>query len=244
MSDRYEVIPFQTERRNRWNADILPPNEVIAGICGKSGSGKTYILLKLIPMIACQNCTLKYIIICSRIIGNEVYTAIERWCNNKKINYFFCSDVQEAKNTVSECINNKEDDEHGIIIMDDFNEGTITSKTNQYTKFAIDCFSKLRNYQFNLLFIVQNYTSIPVVCRANVNVIIGFNIGDRWSRDMITRDISSLTGSEIEQTKQTMTKIFKIISQKKHSYFLVPLETIYWYVHGITKTLQPYKPQN
>ena len=81
------VIPYEIEKRERWNeGDILPDNEVLCGIFGASGSGKTLSLLQILPCIAPK--FLKYVIICSRIEGNPVYNAISKWCDktNKKVN--------------------------------------------------------------------------------------------------------------------------------------------------------------
>ena len=80
------VIPYEIEKRERWNeGDILPDNEVLCGIFGASGSGKTLSLLQVLPCIAPK--FLKYVIICSRIEGNPVYDAISKWCEktNKNI---------------------------------------------------------------------------------------------------------------------------------------------------------------
>ena len=80
------VIPYEIEKRDRWNeGDILPDNEVLCGIFGASGSGKTLSLLQVLPCIAPK--FLKYVIICSRIEGNPVYDAISKWCEktNKNI---------------------------------------------------------------------------------------------------------------------------------------------------------------
>ena len=37
-----DVIPYEIEKRERWNeGEILPDNEVLCGIFGDSGKGKT-----------------------------------------------------------------------------------------------------------------------------------------------------------------------------------------------------------
>lgn len=236
-----DVIPFEIEKRNRWNkVKWLPPNEILCAIFGKSGSGKTFFLLQIIPHIAPE--LLKHVIICSRIVGNEVYDAIQSWCKKNKIEYHFCNEVDDAKDTISEVINIKDDEDHMLIIMDDFNEGTITSKSNQYTKLTLDVFSKLRNYRAHMLFVVQNYTSVPVVCRSNLNVIVSFNIGDRWSKDILTKDLSSMLSIEMPEMKKMMDDIFIKLSKVKHSYMLATQpDTLMWYIHGITPVMQPYR---
>ena len=51
-----EIIPINLKKRGRWNTgEILPDNEVICGILGASGSGKTLILAQIIPCIDPKN---------------------------------------------------------------------------------------------------------------------------------------------------------------------------------------------
>lgn len=225
------VIPFKLHNRERWNKEPLPPNEVLCSITGASGSGKSVFVLQLLPNIVPNK--LKNIVVLSRIEGNEVYDAIEKWCKITDKNYKFSSDPNEAMEILEEIINNKKNDDHIAVIFDDWNEATKTDKHNPYNKISIEMFSKGRNYNIHSIFIVQKYTAIPTIIRVNLNLLIIFKMTDRNDKYAISKDFTSLTGVDDEIFQNLLKKI-----QKKHSYLLGTPDGIYMYIHNITNGLR------
>lgn len=232
MFKGFKKIKVREEKRAVVNPYPYPPNEILGCVIGRSGSGKTYLLLEIVPNI-CPD-VLKHIIICSRIIGNPVYDQIENFCNETGKTYKFCSDLDEAKEAIETTINEKDDNEHLLIILDDFNDATITTKSNKFTKMTIDIFSKMRNYNAHMLFIVQNYTSVPVICRSNINMIISFQVGDKYSRDILNRDLCPLIGVEYMNNKEELKEVHNLLVTK-HSYITATPFGLFVYIHGHTK---------
>ena len=227
------VIPYEIEKRDRWNeGDILPDNEVLCGIFGASGSGKTLSLLQVLPCIAPK--FLKYVIICSRIEGNPVYDAINKWCEKTNKKYYFSSNIDESMDIIEEVINEKEDNEHFVIVLDDFNEGAITSRSNPYAKMTNEIFTKLRNYNGNMIFIVQSYTGLSTIARTNLNICIVFRITDQYARSNIKKDVVTLTG----YSEAIFDNLHKNISKVKHSYFIYTSNKIFIYINGKTPKIQ------
>ena len=227
------VIPYEIEKRERWNeGDILPDNEVLCGIFGASGSGKTLSLLQVLPCIAPK--FLKYVIICSRIEGNPVYDAISKWCEKTNKKYYFSSNIDESMDIIEEVINEKEDNEHFVIVLDDFNEGAITSRTNPYAKMTNEIFTKLRNYNGNMIFIVQSYTGLSTIARTNLNICIVFRITDQYALRNIKKDFVTLTG----YSETIFDNLHKNISKVKHSYFIYTSNKIFIYINGKTPKIQ------
>ena len=228
-----DVIPYEIEKRERWNeGDILPDNEVLCGIFGASGSGKTLSLLQILPCIAPK--FLKYVIICSRIEGNPVYNAISKWCDKTNKKYYFSSDIEESMDIIEEVINEKDDKDHFVIILDDFNEGAITSRSNPYAKMTNEIFTKLRNYNGNMIFIVQSYTGLSTIARTNLNICIVFRITDQYALRNIKKDFITLTG----YNEAVFDNLHKNISKVKHSYFIYTSNKIFIYINGKTPKIQ------
>lgn len=231
-----KVIPIKLKKRERWNTcDCLPDNEVIGGIFGASGSGKTVILAQIIPHIAPKY--LKYIIIASRIDGgaaNIIYEAIHEWCKKNDIEYKFCSELEQTYDAIEETINKKKEDEHVLIVYDDFNDCCITKRDNKFTKLTNDSFTKLRNYNCHLLFLVQTYTGISTVARTNLNFIVVFKTKDQHALRSLSKDWETLT----DTSQETFYALHKQISQEKHSYFIGNDKSIWIFINGKTDKIQ------
>ncbi len=224
------VIPFKLEKRERWNSgEILPDNEVLCGVFGSSGEGKTLILCQLLGAICPK--LLKYVIICSRIEGNPVYDAIESWCNKTDKEYSFCSDLDSSYDVIEDVINKKKDEEHFVIVMDDFNEGCVTSRTNPYARMTNEVFTKLRNYGGNMIFLVQLYTGLSTVARTNLNMIISFKMNDKYARQSLAKDFSTLINRD-DKGEEIFKKLHSEIAKIKHSYIVATSKSIWIYLHN------------
>jgi len=224
-----DIIPLSLEKRKRWNTgEILPPNEVLCAILGASGSGKTLILAQIIPCIDPQR--LKHIVICSRIAGNTTYDAIEQWCKTTKKNYYFASDLEQAYNVMEEMMGKKKDDESFLVVFDDFNQGSITSRENGFTKFSNDIITKMRNYLGNVIYIVQSTQGVSTIARANLNMIIVFRMNDKYARQIASKDFGTLTNQE--KGEQLFNKLHSEVAKVKHSYFIGTADKCWIYIHG------------
>lgn len=225
-----EIIPFKFPKRERWNkTDILPPNECMIGIFGASGQGKTMLLNQIIGNIAPKY--LKHVIICSRITGNPIYDSIEAWCKDTDKNYKFCDDLDKSYDAIEDVINNKKDEEQFVIIMDDMNEGCVTSRTNPYAKMTNDVFTKLRNYGGHMIFLVQLYTGISTVARTNLNMICCFKMTDKYARQSLAKDFSTLI-DEDDNGEEIFNRLHSSISKIKHSYFIGTSDGVWLYLHN------------
>jgi hypothetical protein len=224
-----EVIPLKLEKRGRWNTgDILPDNEVICGILGASGSGKTLILAQILPCIDPEH--LKHVVICSRIAGNTTYDAIEAWCKNTKKEYYFASDLDEAYKVMEDMMSKKKDDESFLVVFDDFNQGSITTRENGFTKFSNDIITKMRNYRGNTIYIVQSTQGISTIARANLNMIIVFSMRDKFARQIAGKDFGTLVNCE--KGEQLFQKLHSEIAKVKHSYFIGTSSNCWVYIYG------------
>jgi ABC-type dipeptide/oligopeptide/nickel transport system ATPase component len=227
-----KVIPFKIMKRDRWSKEPFAPHETIMGIVGSSGSGKSTFLLHALPNIAPK--FVKHIIICSRIEGNEIYDAIKSWCDSTKKTYDFASTPPDAMDIIEKRINEKKnEDDHIIVVFDDFNQSSKSEKTDPYNKISIDVITKGRNYKIHSIFIIQQYQSLNTTVRTNLNTLVVFNMNDRYAKIALSKDFCSMTGIDEDTFYNLLNKI-KI----KHSYLFATNEGIHLYVHGQTNGLR------
>ena len=227
-----KVIPYKMKKRERWNPEPLPPNEILALICGQSGCGKSTFILRLLPNVSPKY--LKHVIVLSRIEGNEIYDAIKEWCKSKDITYEFTSDIDESMQIIEKRINDKtKEDEHICCIFDDWNQAARSEKSNPYNQVSIEMMTKGRNYKVHSIYITQQYVAIPTVIRVNGNMLVVFSMSDKNAKLAVCKDFTSLTGID-EETFYTLLNRIKI----KHSYLLATSEGIWIYIHNQTNGLR------
>lgn len=224
----HEVIPVPLKKQKSLNLPPLPQtNFVMGALIGSAGTGKTMLLSQIVP--AMKN--LKHVLVASRIEGGDasiVYEAIEAWCEKTDKTYQFASNVEDAQKMIEDTINSKEKADRILVILDDFNEGAITTRENQYTKLANELFSKCRNHQTSVLFVVQLYSGISTVCRSCLNFMACFRQADKYSRQAMARDFASLTDTK----EEVFNELHRQVSKVKHSYFIGTSDDIYLFMQG------------
>jgi ABC-type dipeptide/oligopeptide/nickel transport system ATPase component len=223
--DKTTIIPFKDLDRPKWNVGWLPDNEVLCGIFGASGSGKTHYLRKLIPMIAPKY--VKYINIATRIPNNKVYDTIHEYCDQHKILYSKTTELKDTMDQIETIINDKKDEEHAILIFDDFNAGGITDRSDPYAKISNEAFLKLRNYNCHMVYIVQSFSGMSAIARTNLNCFIIFRNTGANARRMLATDFEKLTNHKIEEFETLHSSISKI----KHSYFMFTGDQVLIHLH-------------
>lgn len=240
----FECIEHQFENRDEmYNFPPLPPFEVFGTINGCSGSGKTSVLLDIIPLFK----KIKYILVFSTMT-NPIYNSIEKWAKRKKINFVFEQDIDEAKKILLETVNKKKKEDQVLVIMDDFNDCLITSnKTNPYVKMVNTIYTKMRNLNVHAFYVVQRYIDIPTVVRNNVNIQIFFKMVDDNAIHGAAKDFAAVIGNK--NGKNIFYSLMDKISQPgyKHSFFIGTNDDIHIFLNGyhdkITK-VEPIITQN
>ena len=218
-----ERILVEDTVKVKHKSDILPDGEIIGQIVGASGSGKTRILLSIIPLIN----NLSHVVVCSKIVGGSVYQAIKRWCDANNINYAFASDPIEGSEVVESMVNEKGDDTWGLIVMDDMTRMS-ASREDIYNKFTSMCFSMLRNYKCHMIMITQNATNIPTLVRTNTSLKICFEMKNVHAIRSFRSDFESATG----HPGYVFDELYSAIRNKKHSFILICNDDVYIHIHN------------
>lgn len=224
-SERIEVPNFDKVK----NKFPLPDGHVLGIICGASGSGKSYMLLSVVPQFG----KLSQVMIHSLIIGNPVYMAVEAYCKDRGIKYGFSSNPEDSKNMIEEFISEKPDNTWALNVFDDFNQGS-QSRTNPYNQVQIMSYMMLRNYSCHSFCITQNYTNVNTLARNNCNMLITFHTKDKYGIWSCAKDFENLTG----RTQDEFMQLYKQILPVKHSYILVSDDKVYIHIPKKTEGLE------
>lgn len=211
---------------------IFPKGNLSIGIVGASGCGKTFQLLSIVPNIA----NLSQVIICT-LVANEVYHHLAQWCANERvrignevlkdkehpdgfpIDFGLFNDAESAEDGISKMIGRKKPGTWGIIVFDDFNQGT-TSTTNRFVRVQNMCFMQLRNYGYHSAVITQSYTNVSTKSRCNMNMRFVFAMHDRWAVESFTQEFANETGWNTDDFKQFYHETTRV----RHAYILLVTE--------------------
>lgn len=204
-------IIFEDEKQVKHN-DFLGSGCLFICIVGSTGTGKTKLILNLIPNFSD---TTKYIILCSLIVDNPIHDRIEKYCDLKKINYVKYTDVPTAEKSIEDIISDTGKEGHKLIIIDDFTE--YKKSDDEYNIFATKCFSLLRNYNCSVIYITQSYSTIPTKARTNISIRIVGQCDNIYSIRGVQQDTSNLF---LEQPF-TLMDLYKNMLDDKHKFIFL-----------------------
>lgn len=199
-------------------------DHISMAIFGASGTGKSYLLNSLIPLI--DPSTLHDIIILSMVQNPGLYSAIKAYCVEKGIKFHFYSDPFNAMSGIEKIVEEKPSDKYGLVIADDFTQYS-KSQDNVYVKLFTIISSQLRNYGFHNIFISQTPTNLPPRCLTNANVQILFRINDKYG---IQRFKNNYT---VNTNRDDFNELYKSIMNNEHSWLMFNKQNdVYRYLHN------------
>jgi archaellum biogenesis ATPase FlaH len=210
------------------NQKPLPDGAIMGLILGQSGTGKSFLLLSLIPLIG----QLSQVVICSLIVGNPVYLRIAQWCKANKIDYGFASDPSTARKTIEEMINKKKEDTYCLCIFDDFSQAS-ASKSNEFNNVMIMTYQLLRNYGCHSITLTQDFTNVPTLCRNNCTFLVAFKAKNKFGLWSMSRDFENMT----HYTSDHFMSVYRLVQTSEHGFIMVSEGKVYVYLDsGPSKT--------
>jgi hypothetical protein len=221
------VVPHEPDIQHL--SPYLPKGFLCIVINGMSGCGKTHLMLSFLPNIA----NLKYVFICSLIQGNPVYKEIEKWCDQTGRIYGMSTLPSTAKSSLESMISDKEPEDWGICIFDDFTQGS-NSRTDPYNQCMFMVSSMLRNYKFHSMYITQASQNVLTLTRTNRNVFVTFLQQTKSAKDTARKDF---VGSSLCSNEQ-FDQLYNEMHKAKHSYIMMvssgDTNKLYAYIPGLT----------
>lgn len=192
----------------------------LIGIFGKTGSGKSTVLLQILPMFSNKTKT----IILASIKNDDVYDAIRDYCAEMKINYIKTSNEEETMNALNDLVEKKSKDEHAIFIADDFAVASSeTSKKEGSAMNIVTIASKiLRSYEISMIFVSQTYYAYPTQLRENLNIKIVFQMCNHYSVDSFVSDESGryYDGTNDTTVKSDIKAIYRRVFENPHDFIV------------------------
>lgn len=184
------VYPEDTDYVEHKNK-LLPSRIIFCAIVGRTGAGKSYYLLKILPLMTDK---VKHVVICSRITGHPIHKQIARWCRLRDKSYTFVNDVDDGKRILAEKAKEcKESGDHFVTIFDDFGSYSrnLRARTSQL---MTETFSQLRNFNGHGIVIIQDMCCIPTPLRQNLNFMVSFGGAGTGSQTQTTSSMSFVSG--------------------------------------------------
>lgn len=181
-------------------------------INGKSGTGKSMLLRKIIPMLHKP----KHLFICTTVIDNNVHKGIEKWCKNEKIKFHFNLNPDDFMEDFSDVIEKKKTNDHIILIFDDFSQGH-TSKDDPYNNCTIRSFSKYRNYNVSCIIISPDVCDIKTNVRNSANIRILFPCKNAHGIQQFKLDLHEEFPN---LPTQKMQQLYDFICNNKYTFIL------------------------
>jgi energy-coupling factor transporter ATP-binding protein EcfA2 len=203
-------IKSQYDQPNVDNGAYLPKGALSILICGKAGSGKSRLLLTLVPQLRVSS-----VVLFSKIEGSPIYSDLRDYCHEKEIDFHIAHSLDEAPGVMESCVESKKPDTWGLCIFDDFNDYD-TSRGNPYMKFINTCVGMLRNYQFHFISITQSYTNFSTLARTNAGVRFCFAINDINAIRRLKEDWVQMT----DHGGNDFDDLYRIVRQTKHSFLM------------------------
>lgn len=197
MSDKTEIqdksvfgksIPFPKSNVTKHNSFILGSGSVFCIVAGRTGCGKSSVLLQMVPNFG----SLKYVIICTCIVDNKIHQQIEKYCETNNIQINTCNDVQSAQEVIENILEEKKPTDHVLCIVDDFISMKNNRGNDDFSTFTNTVFSWFRNYNFSAIMITQKYTSISTQIRTNANLRLIFAMDSIHSLRSVSDDSSAI----------------------------------------------------
>lgn len=193
---------------------ILRPGWICGILCGKSGCGKTSLLLDLIPQLAAG---VKMIIIATRVHANPVHLAIKQWCEERKRRCAIADDPLAIESGVDELRDGGylvPGSKELLIIFDDF---SIHGKSPApYQRLVVSAFTRWRNLGINVITVCQDITMVDPMCRNCTNMRVLFNTGSKSKLDTFIKDIR-----EIVPSAEVLKQLLRFIVEVPFAYVLV-----------------------
>lgn len=199
---------------------FLKDNSNFIAITGASGTGKSVSLLTILPFFTNF---LKYIILASCKYQDPAHKAVENYCKHEKIEYHYVHEPEECGTAIADTLDQKKENEHMLVIFDDWNTNYTSKGEDPYNNLMIKVFAMLRSSNCSAIAVTQTYYNIPPKVRENLSMRIVFALGNVLSIRIMLDDICGLfINTENERTlKQDIKKIYQKVFDKPHEFLVV-----------------------
>ena len=213
----------------------LPNGNVRMTIIGGSGTGKSTVLLRLIPCFT----DLSYIVVCSKIVGLDVYDAIEKYCEENVLKYYFAKDPYEAAEAIEKAVKERDEGTYGLLILDDFTDMKSRGSNSLFTQVALTSSCMLRNMGAHCCYITQDLQMVPTPHRCNTTCLIAFKSGNPHANRGTFQLFSTLSGMDKEPI---ISAYNQIVGKVPHSFLIYTRGKVYAY-HNQAKKLLEIEPE-
>lgn len=165
---------------------LFPRGHISAYIVGLSGSGKSVLLLSLVPNIE----NIASILYLSLIVDNPVCKAIQGYADANHIKFVTHNEPETSREALEKFVNEREEGKSNLVIADDF--VLAQQKSDHPSKILLTAITQLlRNYRFHNICISQSVKAFPDNLRNNSNLRIIFNCASVLALKAVAQEFST-----------------------------------------------------
>lgn len=174
-------------------------------ICGSSGTGKSTILLELIP---CFN-DVKEIVLCTSKPYDPTHTAVENYCESEGIDFNKLDNISDIIDNIERIVDEKKEKDHFLIIFDDISMNN--TEGDPVRNIVTQSFRILRSFGGSLIIITQSYNQIPTKVRENLTHRFVFPLDNIYSIRTLLDDISGkfFDGNNEREVKRAIKFLYQ-----------------------------------
>jgi len=189
-------------------------------ICGSSGTGKSTLLLEILPLFSSNTTN---ILLCTSKPYDNSHTAIGNYCKSCNIKFHKLNDCLAIADAIQEIVEKKKDTEHFIVIFDDLSASNSTNMNDPINDLITTAYRVLRSFGGSLIMIVQSYYSLPTRVRENLTHRFIFQLGNIYSIRALLEDTCGLffTGDNEKAVKRDINNIYKKVFNEPHGWILI-----------------------
>ena len=198
------------------NRDISPfPNfHFFSIICGKSGSGKTSLLIDILKDKKIYRKVFnKILLVMPRHSYQNMDGNIFKRLPNNQVHFELNFEILHEQ--ISEFAN---DDKNTLLVIDDF---TAYLNRKDYLRRFNELIQNRRHLRLSIVLLVQVYNSIPLQIRKSVNQLILFNAPKK--------EFNFIMEELIEMPNDTALRLKKFIFDASHNFMLLDVQNQTYY---------------
>jgi len=215
----YRIIRNE-DKTTYHKSNILNNGSNRIGISGSSGTGKSTIVLELLPMFSDDTTD---ILLCTSKPYDNSHSSISNYCDANKIKFHKLNEPETIADTIQKIVDTKKETDHFICIFDDISTTNTTSMSDPINDLITTSYRVLRSFGGSLIMITQSYSAIPTRVRENLTHRFIFSLGNVYSVRAFLDDTCGLffTGDNEKAVRNDIKNIYKRVYTEPHGWILV-----------------------
>lgn len=183
------------------NRDLYPNSLASVLILGASGTGKSRLLLSLIPWLTSR---IRTLLIATTVRGNPVHRDILDWAKKRGMTRGVFETPEALRGALEDLVSSGElsmRGKHALLVADDF---TSSASPQKFAACLEHLCSTYRNSGCHFIVLTQSPKNVSTQLRNNLSTVISFALGNKWARLVADGDVVLPAHPEFEDLREAL----------------------------------------